>query len=299
MKILISGSAGFLASNFIRRILFTRNDISIIGMDRITYLNSLHSVYINKRNLLHISDITDRHIVDVIFSKEKPDLVIHAANAVPAGTENIVGACIKHKVEKLIYISSDSVYGNLQENSEAPGENTSPRPTQDSAMRHNISETLIKEYAEKYQVLNYNIIRYCNIFGQRQFVHNFVPSIIKSIIDKTPINIRGDGMAQREWMHVDDFIESLLLIIEKGLPGEIYNVSSGYELRNIELCQKICNIAHSGHNLITNIDADDSDMRNGCSADKIKQLGWSPKVKLNDGLRNVIESYITNQWLLK
>ena len=157
------------------------------------------------------------------------------------------------------------------------------------------AEMLIKIAGETYG-LKYNIVRPCNNFGPRQLPRNFIPKIIKSILNKEEMPIYGEGKQIREWIHVNDNCSAILYILENGIDNEIYHIGTGNEISNIEVFQKICNELDQGHNLIKFIeDRKNHDFRYASSWSKLKKLGWNPQVKFTDGLKLTINWYIQNK----
>lgn len=295
-KILITGSCSYLFGNFIRKLIYEKQPYSIISLDRVKQ-NSLNSIYWNKNHTFHIADVRDEHIINNIFQFEKPDLVIHAADTSDSnyittnilGTQVIINACQKYNVDKLFYISTDKVYGNTTSNLE------------DSKLNSNNFITASKISAETFiqsSKLNYNIIRLSNTYGPRQSSDKLIPRTIKCILNNEKIPLHGQGNRLRHWTHVFDIGSAILNIIESGKDNEIYNVSSNHEFSNLEIVHKICSIMNDSHNLISFLDKDGDDKR-GMNSDKLKGLGWEPKIKFKDGINTTIEWFQANSWMLK
>lgn len=313
MKILITGGCSFIFSNFIRKVLYDRADIQLISIDKIVYDKTLYNIYINNNHTLHIGDITDKHFVDIIFSKEKPDYVINGAaytfvddaikdtypfiNSNILGTQVIIDACLKHGVKKLIHISTDEVLGGtLSENDPLRAEDAKFNPGNTYAVSKAAAEMLVK-IAGTTHGLKYNITRCCNNFGPRQLQRNFIPKIIKNILNNEQVPIYGEGKQIREWIHVDDNCDAILYILEKGIDNEIYHISTGNEISNIELFHKIANEMEQGHELLKFVeDRKAHDFRYAMNSDKLKSLGWKPKIKFTEGLKNTIVWYKKNKW---
>lgn len=308
-KIIITGSAGFIFSNFIRKAIYDKQPYSFVSIDRVNN-NTINSMYCNKNHLFYVADITDQHIIDTIFKFEKPDIVIHAAaetnidsnpnsfiTSNVLGTQVVINCCEKHNVKKFLYISSDGVYGQLNNEQD-------PSWTEDSLLNPRTLYSVSKMSAEslvKISNLNYNIIRLSNNYGPRQTNNRLIPKVIKSIINNLPIEVYGQGLQVRDWIHVFDTCSAIFTVLEKGVAGEIYNVSAKQEFSNIEVVQKICNIMNSGHNLINCVPDPRRihDFRYSMNCDKIKSLGYKPQIKFNEGIALCCQWYATNKWWLQ
>lgn len=316
-KILISGSAGFIFSNFIRKAIYNKYPYSFVSIDKVS--GNANSLYSHKNHTFHIADIRDQHIVDKIFEFEKPDIVIHAAaeshvdyslsrpndfiTSNVLGTQVMINACLKHDVQKMMYVSTDEVYGHLTSDTELPWTEDSPiNPRNPYAASKAAGELLVKA-AHQSHGLKYNITRSSNNYGPWQTTDKFMPKIIKSITHNEKIPIYGQGLQIRDWTHVFDNCAAVMTVLEKGIINETYNISANQEVSNIEMVQKICNIMSKGHDLIQHIIPDPRgnghDFRYSVDSSKIRSLGWSPKFKLSEGLDQCIEWYSMNQWMFR
>ena len=315
-KILVTGSGGFIFSNFIRKCLFDKLPYKFVSVDYCKVPNVLNNIYANKGHTFYVANVADRHAMDVIFQIEQPDYVIHAAaeSFVDAsiqdasafitsnvlGTQVIVDLCLKWKVQKLLYVSTDEVYGHLTSELQTSWTEMSNLNPRNPYSASKAAGELLVQAAHHTHGLPYLITRSCNNFGPRQQSRNFIPKIIKSILENTPMPIFGQGMQMREWIYVEDNCEATLTVLEKGQLNSIYNISTGYELSNIEMFQKICNIMGTGHNLAKFVtDRPGHDFRYSINPSLIKDLGWKPKYKLQEGLYKCIEWYKNNNWFIK
>jgi dTDP-glucose 4,6-dehydratase len=313
-KLLITGTSGFIFSNFIRRIKdLAKNSYNLVGIDKISNRASLNDRYINKNYNLHIVDITDAHCLDVIFDYEKPDIVIHGAASSHVdislkdpnrfvmdnvlGTQNIINCCVKYKVEKLVYISTDETTGHLtSEKDPSLTEEASLNPRNPYSASKAAGELLVKAANQSFG-LKYNITRSSNNYGHNQTTDKLIPKVIKCILNDEKIPVYGQGLQIRDWLHVNDNCSAILTILEKGKDNEIYNITANQEISNIELVQKICNIIGKGHQLITYVeDRPGHDFRYSIDNSKLKALGWASKYNLKEGLPEVVEWYMINKW---
>lgn len=315
-KILITGTAGFIFSNFIRRTIYDyKNTHSFVSIDRVSN-NVINSIYRNKNHIFHIADIRDQHIIDTIFEFEKPDYVINGAACTHVdesltnpnefmtsnvlGTQVLINASIKYNIKKFIQISTDEVLGHLtSENDPGWTEDAPIKPRNPYSASKASAELLVKAAHESHG-LTYNITRSANNYGPRQTTDKFIPKIIKNIMQSKPIPVYGQGLQIRDWTHVFDNCAAVMTVLEKGAPNEIYNISANQELPNIEIVQRICNIMGNGHNLIQFVeDRKGHDFRYSLDCTKIKKLGWSANIKLKDGLIDCCEWYKLNNWFIK
>lgn len=314
-KVLITGTMGFIFSNFIRRAIYEKQPYSFVSIDRVG--GNPNAIYSNKNHTFHVADIRDQHIIDTIFQFERPDIVIHGAaessvdlslsdpnsfiTSNVLGTQVIINSCIKHKVEKLIYISSDEVYGQLENESDISWTEESPlNPRNPYSSTKACGELLVKAANQSHGLI-YNITRSSNNYGPRQTADKLIPRAIKCILNNQNIPIYGQGLQIRDWTHVFDNCAAILTILNKGKPNEIYNISANQELTNIEVVQKICNAMGDCHKLISHIPDPrmGHDFRYSVNSSKIRELGWKPSYRFKEGIVDTVEWFKLNQWMLK
>lgn len=315
IKILVTGSCGFIFSNFVRKAVYDKQPYQLISLDRVN-LNT-NSMYWNKNHTFHIADIRDQHVIDTIFQFEKPDIVIHGAaesfvdssltdpnsfvTSNVLGTQVIINACVKSKVKKLIYISTDEVYGQLTSESEASWKEEAPlNPRNPYSATKAAGELLVKVASESFG-LKYNITRSSNNYGPRQFPEKLLPKTIKCILENKPIPIYGQGQQIRDWTHVYDNCSALFAIINFGKDNETYNISANQEFTNVEVIQEICNVMNKGHDLISFVEdpRKSHDFRYSVDTAKLKELGWKATTKFKEGIVDTVQWYLSNQWFLK
>jgi dTDP-glucose 4,6-dehydratase len=319
-RIMITGSGGFLASNFIRQMIYNKHYnrlYDIVSIDRVSEASILNSIYSNKNHEFYIADITDEHIVNIIMEATRPDIVLHMAAYTSVdesikdpsnyvlnnvyGTQVIINASIKWKVKKFIYTSTDEIYGQLNnENEPAWTELSPPTPRNPYSASKLAGEYLVKAAGSTYG-LDYYITRCSNIYGTRQTHNKLIPRTIKSILDNEPIIVYGKGNNIRSWIYTSDVCSAIIKIIEDGQNSEIYNISSNQEYSNIEVVQMICNAMDSGYSLIKHIEdpRPGHDFRYALDASKLKMLGWEPKVKFKDGIKQTVDWYQANRYLFR
>lgn len=316
-KILITGAVGFIPSNFIRKAIYEQFPYEIVGLDKITDPNALNNIYMHKDHTFYMADISDQHIVNNIFEYEKPDVVLHMAASSHVdksltnpnefitnnvlGTQVVINAAVKYKVSKLIYTSTDEVYGSLlTEKDVSWTEDSYINPKNPYSASKMSGEHIIKAAHNSFE-LNYVITRSCNNFGPRQSVDKLIPKIIKSICSNEKIPIFGSGSNMREWIYVADNCSAIMKIIDSNIVNEIYNISANYECSNLEIVQLICNIIGKGWDNIEFIkDRAGHDFRYAINSDKIKtQLNWEPIYKFKQALSDTVQWYLKNQFWLK
>lgn len=315
-KLLITGGSGFIFSNFIRSAIHHQLPYEIVNVDYCKNPVPLRNVYVNPNCRLYIGSVCDRHFLNVVFEKEKPEIVVHAAASTfvdeaienpsqfvednVTGTQAVIDTCLKWGVEKLVYTNTDEVHGQLQSESEPSWTEESPlNPRNPYSASKAAGELLIKAAHETYN-LQYNIIRSCNNYGPRQRVRNLIPKIISKIYHNEKIPIYGQGKQLREWLYVDDFYTAFSTILEKARPNEIYNISSNNEFSNLEVVHEICKIMEKGENLIEFVkDRLAHDFRYSLNSNKLRELGWKPGFKLRDGLKLTVNWYLKNYNYLK
>jgi dTDP-glucose 4,6-dehydratase len=320
-KILITGTAGFIFGNFVRKAIYDQNQkrekkYTFASIDRVTD-NAVNSMYWNRNHTFHIADIRDQHVLNRIFEVERPDIVIHGAaetfvdtslkdpnsfvTSNVLGTQNIVNCCLKNNVGRLIYISTDEVYGQLTSESDAAWTEEAPLNPRNPYSATKAAGELLVQAANKTHGLIYNITRCSNNYGPRQLPEKLVPKAIKCVLEGQKIPIYGQGQQIRDWTFVADNCTAIMTILDKGEPNEAYNISAKQEFTNLETINLVCNAIGRGHELISFIEdpRGGHDFRYSVDTTKIQKLGWKPTYKFRDGIRDTVQWYMDNQWFLK
>lgn len=313
-KVLITGTCGFIFGNFIRQAFYRKQPYKFVSIDRVN--GNPNCIYANKNHTFHVADIRDQHIIDTLFQFERPDIVIHGAaesfvdsslfdpnsfvTSNILGTQVIINACLKQKVEKLIYISTDEVYGQLTSESDQPWTEESPLNPRNPYSATKAAGELLVKAAHQSHGLIYNITRSSNNYGPRQTPEKLIPKAIKCILHEKKIPIYGQGLQIRDWTHVFDNCDAILAILNQGKANETYNISASQELTNIEVIQKICNAMETGHQLISFVDERPGhDFRYSIDSSKIQSLGWKPQIKFSEGIVQTVDWYKVNNWMLR
>jgi dTDP-glucose 4,6-dehydratase len=315
MRILITGGAGFIGSNFVRYMLNNYPAYLIINLDALTYAGNLENLKgIEKQENYQFikGDITDRDLVYSIFSKgidvvvnfaaeshvdrsiKEPDIFLKT-NVL--GTQVLLDAARKHGVKKFIQISTDEVYGSLGPDG-LFHESTPLSPNSPYSASKAGADLIVRAYYETYN-LPVNITRCSNNYGPYQFPEKLIPLMIINALSDKPLPVYGDGLNVRDWLHVEDHCAAIDLVLHKGKVGEVYNVGGNNELTNVEIVRTILHHLGKPDSLIQYVeDRLGHDRRYAIDATKIRtELGWKPKYNFDDGIKLTIDWYLENkQW---
>jgi len=316
VKILITGSGGFIYSNFVRYLTYEhKNKYEVIGLDKCIKSSVLNNIYYNKSNQFYIADICDQHVLDRIFELTRPEIVIHAAahtfvddslqnpsqhmltNVV--GTQNVINSSFKFGVKKFIYISTDEVYGALNETDPSWTEESPLNPKNPYSASKASAELAVKAAHNSFG-LDYIITRCCNNYGPRQDKEKLIPKVVDAILNDKKIPVYGLGNQIRDWLYVNDNCSALECIIDKGELNSVYNISANQEFTNMDVISSICSTMSQGFNLISYVeDRPGHDFRYSVDSTKLKDLGWEPSVKFKDGIKKTVNWYLANKWWFK
>jgi dTDP-glucose 4,6-dehydratase len=306
--ILVTGSCGFIFSNFVLRYGGNKSDYRIISVDKIVSSYNLNNI--DKNHVFYMGDVADEHFMSNVFQLEKPDIIVHGAaesfvddsinSAKPfihsnvVGTQNIVDLSLKHKISKFIYVSTDEVYGQLKANEPSWTESSITSPRNPYSASKLSGELIVKAAGETHN-LNYNITRCCNNFGPRQPPRNLVPKIITSILENKAIPIHGNGKNFREWIYVLDHCSAIMTVLEKGANKEIYNVGSGVELTNLEMVDKIGQTLGVTPKINFIKDRLGHDFRYSVDFSKLQKLDWKPSPQaFDEDIKRTVKWYVSN-----
>lgn len=260
MKLLVTGGAGFIGSNFIRYILREHPEWEIVNLDKLTYagnLANLKDVEDNPRYRFVKGDIADRELVQRLFQQEKFDVVVNFAaeshvdrsilDSSPfietnvKGTQVLLEAAREFEIKKFVQISTDEVYGSLGPDDPPFTEENPLLPNSPYSASKAAADLLCRAYHKTYQ-LPVVITRSSNNYGPYQFPEKLIPLMIINALEDKPLPVYGDGQNIRDWLFVEDNCRAIDLVLQKGRVGEVYNIGGGYEKRNIEVVELICDI---------------------------------------------------------
>lgn len=312
-KVLLSGSAGFIGSNFTRKVCHEKHPYELFSVDKITNSSFMNNIYQHKLHEFWLADICDEHVMNKIFEYVQPDIVIHMAaessvdksikdptvfvKSNVVGTQVLINLALEYKVQKFIYISTDEVYGALQSVDEPVwSEAASISPRNPYSASKAAGEMLVQA-AGKTHNLPYIITRSCNNYGWRQTSDKLIPRVIKHILEDKPVPVYGKGEQVRDWIHTQDNCAAILKIMEKGEIGQIYNISANEEHSNIDVVNKLIKMIGKGSIEFVE-DRLGHDFRYGIDASKLRALNWNPIYKFENGLEHTISFYLNNRWFL-
>jgi dTDP-glucose 4,6-dehydratase len=304
LRVLLTGGAGFIGSHLVDRLL-DRPEIELSVLDKLTYAGDLENVAAHRgdsRFRFVRGDVTDA--ASVLRLVKRADRVIHAAaeshvdrsiwNATDFVRSNVLGthvvleAC-RRTGRPLLQISTDEVYGSIEEGSFS--EDDPVRPNSPYAATKAAGDLLCRAYGVTYGI-PVTIVRGTNTFGPRQQPEKAIPTFVLAALRGLPLPVYGDGSNRREWLFVDDFDRAVLTVFDFGRAGEAYNVGGGHEIANLDLARMICRLAGAPESLVESVpDRPGHDFRYSLQWDKLKALGWSPEVPFERGLETTVAWY--------
>lgn len=311
MKILITGGAGFIGSNFIRHLLENYND-EIVNLDKLTYAGNpenLEEIENNPNYSFIRGDIGDPEIVNQIVSRGIDIIVNFAAESHvdrsiedPAiflktnvlGTQVLLEAAQKYRIRKFIQISTDEVYGSLGPTGYFT--ETSPlAPNSPYSASKAGADLLVRAYHQTYG-LPVNITRCSNNYGPYQFPEKLIPLFVTNAMGDKKLPLYGDGRNIRDWIHVKDHCRAIDLVMREGKEGEIYNIGANSERTNLEITREILRILQKPESLISFVrDRPGHDRRYAIDSSKIREeLGWQPQYDFTTGLKETVRWYQEN-----
>jgi dTDP-glucose 4,6-dehydratase len=312
-KILVTGGAGFIGSNFVR-LLIEESNYEVVNFDALTYagnLESLRDLDGHERYTFVRGDITNAEDVEKAFATYEPDFVVHMAaeshvdrsvlDATAFVVTNVVGTQVmldiarRHQVKRFVHVSTDEVYGSLGDTGlfteETPLQPNSPYSASKTA-----SDCFVRAafHTHDMPVL---ITRCSNNYGPYQFPEKLIPLMIQNCFEGKSLPVYGDGKNIRDWIHVKDHNEAVLRVLEAGVPGEVYNIGGNSERQNIDVVKRILELTGKGEDMISYVkDRPGHDRRYAIDCSKIeRELGWRPKRNFEEGLEETVAWYRENQ----
>jgi dTDP-glucose 4,6-dehydratase len=315
MKLLVTGGAGFIGSNFVRMALtdkfpeFSVEQLTVL--DLLTYAGdeeNLKPIASDKRYKFVKGDIRDLELAKKLM--QDADQVVHFAaeshvdRSIEGGSEfvstNVMGtqvlldAAKSSNIKRFVHVSTDEVYGSISEGSWPEDHPLMPNSPYSASKAG--SDLLVRAYNRTHK-LDTVITRCSNNYGQYQFPEKVMPLFITNIIEGKKVPLYGNGLNVRDWLHVDDHCRGIALALTKGRAGEVYNIGGGTELTNVELTHKILEAMGVGEEFIQLVeDRKGHDLRYSVDISKInKELGYSPQVNFEEGLLQTINWYKNNE----
>ena len=314
MKILITGGAGFIGSNFVRYMVNKYPEYQVFNLDLLTYAGNLENLkdIENKSNYHFVKgDIADRDFVNKLFEDENFDYILnfaaesHVDRSITnpeifvqtniQGTLVLLDAAKKIGVKKYLQVSTDEVYGTLGETGYFT-ETTPLAPNSPYSASKTGADLLVRAYHETFD-LPVNITRCSNNYGPYHFPEKLIPLIIINALNDKELPVYGDGLNVRDWLHVEDHCQAIDLVLHKGRNGEVYNVGGNNERTNIEIVKTILKQLGKPESLIKFVkDRPGHDRRYAIDATKLsEELGWKPKYSFETGIEQTIKWYLDNQ----
>ncbi len=315
MRILVTGAAGFIGSNFVRKVLTDTypglEGAEVVVLDALTYsgnLANLAAVADSPRYSFVTGDIRDETLLDTLYPGL--DAVIHFAaeshvdrsvrdafifvetNVV--GTQRLLDAALRHNLPRFVHVSTDEVYGSISEGSWPetwPLEPNSPYSASKAG-----SDLLARAYHRTHG-LNISITRCSNNYGPYHFPEKVIPLFVTNLIDDKHVPLYGEGNNVRDWLHVDDHCRGIAMVLTKGRAGEVYNIGGGTELTNKELTEVLLEATGKDWSYVDRVaDRLGHDLRYSVDISKIRsELGYEPQVPFAQGLADVVQWYRDNR----
>lgn len=313
MKVLITGGAGFIGSNFVKFFLNKYKQSHVINLDKLTYagnIKNIKDIKNNKRHKFIKGDICDKKLVDrlakntdIIFNfaaETHVDRSIKSANSFLktniSGVHVLLEATKKYNIKKFIQISTDEVYGSLKNG--YANENSMLNPGNPYSASKSAAEHLVFSYYNTYK-LPVVITRSSNNFGPYQYPEKLIPLFIKNAINDKHLPVYGDGLYIRDWIYVLDNCRAIDLVFKKGRIGEIYNIGAGNMKANLEIIHLILDLLNKPYSLMEFVkDRLGHDRRYAMNTKKIEKLGFKPIFDFKTAMKITIKWYISNtNWL--
>lgn len=303
-KILVTGGAGFIGSEFVRRGVSLGYRLAVV--DCLTYAGDLKRTNgVSKDIRFHKVDICSKAKLEAVFQREKCDALVHFAAQTHVdrslkdnapfirtnilGTQNLIDLSLKYRLRSFVHISTDEVYG---QSLKGLFKETDPlKPRNPYAVTKMAGELLVQTAINTFGLPGV-IIRPSNNYGPWQYPEKLIPVVISRALKGQSVPVYGKGHQIREWLHVADCAQGIFLVLEKGKIGEIYNIGSCFEQRNIDTVKMILKLVAKKENLIRFVpDRPGHDFRYSVDCTKIGKLGWRPKVSFEEGLKSTVAWY--------
>ena len=311
VKVLVTGGAGFIGSNFVRYALATHADWRVTTLDKLTYagrLENLESVKDDPRHRFVKGDVADAAVAAPLVRES--DIVVHFAaethvdrsirHAGDFITTDVFGTYVlleaareNPALRRFIQISTDEVYGSVPTGSSKETDELRPRNPYSASKAG--ADRLAYSYWATYQV-PVIVTRASNNYGPNQFPEKIIPLFITNLLDDIPVPLYGDGQNERDWLHVDDHCRGVDLLIERGVSGEVYNIGGGNQVKNVDLTHKILKLVGKPPALIKPVaDRQGHDRRYSLDTAKLESLGWKPRADFEAGLAQTVNWYRENE----
>ncbi|WP_155390284.1 dTDP-glucose 4,6-dehydratase [Catellatospora paridis] len=314
MKILVTGGAGFIGSEYVRNVLggvYGDVDTTVTVLDKLTYSGNVANLDVIRDDprltfvqgdicdLDLVHDVMPGHDAVVHFAAETHvDRAVHQPAAFVqtnvVGTQVLLEAAHRHGVGRFVHVSTDEVYGSIEQGSWTEDWPLAPRSAYSAAKAG--SDLLALAYHTTYG-LDVVVTRCSNNYGHHQFPEKVIPLFVTNLLDGGTVPLYGDGLNIRDWLHVSDHCQGINLVLAKGRPGQVYHIGGGTELTNRELTERLLTATGRDWSAVTYVaDRQGHDRRYSLSIEKIRaELGYEPAVSLADGLARTVAWYRDNR----
>jgi dTDP-glucose 4,6-dehydratase len=312
VNVIVTGGAGFIGSNFVRYALAVHPDWHVTTLDKLTYagrMENLQDVINHPRHTFVHGDVADPGVVAPLMAGA--EIVVHFAaethvdrSLMHAGdfiTTDVYGTFVLLEaarqapaLRRFVQISTDEVYGSVAEGSSRETDELKPRNPYSASKTG--ADRLAYSYWATYGV-PVIVTRASNNYGPFHYPEKVIPLFITNAIDDIPVPLYGDGLQERDWLHVSDHCRAVDLLIDRGTSGEVYNVGGGNHVRNVDLTKQILDMAGKPHTLIRPVaDRPGHDRRYSVDTSKLRGVGWAPQVPFELGLQETVAWYQKNEW---
>jgi dTDP-glucose 4,6-dehydratase len=297
-RILIIGAAGFIGSNLVRYLLYSKNNYYLIGVDKIKESKNIHNIYLNKSCDFYIADACDKDIMLRIFEITRPNIVINLIEDLNT-TYSLLKSIGEYKKLfniniKIIQMSSADVYKESKDLDEASTINS----TNENNFNCACGEFIVKNYCNLIKA-KYNIVRPDFVFGPRQCsIDDPIKDIYCQVKFNKKIKLSNKGSLKRNLVYIEDFNNAIISIIEKGSDDEVYNISSGVDFTDLEIAFNIKELIDKEIQIEFNDVEIDSKYKE-IDSNKLRELGWKPKLSFKERLNQTIQWFENNPWFFK
>ncbi|MBW6470325.1 MAG: dTDP-glucose 4,6-dehydratase [Methanosarcinaceae archaeon] len=311
LKLLITGGCGFIGSNFIRNMLEKYPNYQIINLDKLTYAGNpenLQDIESNPNYTFVKGDICDTEAVSKAM--QDVDVVVHFAaeshvdrsikdssvfvTTNVLGTNTLLSCALESDINKFIHVSTDEVYGSIDEGSFTETDPLDPSSPYSSSKAG--SDLLAMSYYTTYG-LPVSITRCTNNFGPYQYPEKLIPLFITNLMEGEKVPVYGSGLNIRDWIYVDDHCSGIDFVLNNGDCGEIYNIGGGSELTNLEITHRILDMLGKDESMVRHVeDRKGHDLRYSLDCTKLKNMGWKPEFDFDTALASTVKWYMDNRW---
>jgi len=311
MRVFVTGGLGFIGSNFIDHVLENHPEVvAILNIDRCDYCARVHNVSrcSDPRYAYVQADITNMAKMKRLFRDFKPDAVVHFAaqshvdtsfeNAEQYIKDNIIGTytileCVKESMCRLVHISTDEVYGEVDLDETSNSETSVLNPTNPYSATKAGAELLVKAYGHSFGI-PYVITRGNNVFGPKQYPEKVIPAFIDAMMKRDPCKVHGEGRSRRNFIYVDDVSRAVMTVLHKGVSGTVYNIGTHNEYSVLEVFDILRELVNSDATKVHVGDRPHNDKRYAVDSEALKQLGWSEQVPFDIAIRKTVDWYKAN-----